>query len=351
MKSSCDISDNMTLKSQWAGYVARIKESRSMFRVLTGKPNEVSALDIFEALIFKYKLKSGLLDHIAVHFLPIISEFINQLQTLSRTFYEHNSLEGELLKNYASKELAFDALTLDNENGSNKESHDGNLSVPPLSKVFKKCEGSEVSHYKHTKRKETTKRCLKKNCVAAVRFGGSCICPSSQDKDKKERRNSKTEKETQSDVKLDANNSQTGRSIKSFTCEWCKRVFPSSTKLSAHMSKCCEDTQPSKLPEVFLCNECNFAFFSQNNLWVHKEQDCNYLELIGRQLITSAEQLKALKKYKCGVCQEEYRSHSRMLYHLSRCRRGPYKCELCQEQFDIKKALNLHKKKSHRQDA
>ena len=60
------------------------------------------------------------------------------------------------------------------------------------------------------------------------------------------------------------------------------------------------------------------------------------------------EKLKALKKYKCGLCHEEYRSIPRMSYHLPRCTQGPYKCELCNEEYTFKKDLNLHKKKEHK---
>jgi hypothetical protein len=72
------------------------------------------------------------------------------------------------------------------------------------------------------------------------------------------------------------------------------------------------------------------------------------VQLSGKQLITNLEILKALKKYKCGLCHEEYRSMRRMSYHLPRCTQGPYKCELCAEEYMFKKDLNLHKKKLHR---
>jgi hypothetical protein len=72
------------------------------------------------------------------------------------------------------------------------------------------------------------------------------------------------------------------------------------------------------------------------------------MQLTEKQLITDLEMLTALKKYKCGLCREEYRSTARMSYHLPRCTQGPYKCELCTEEYMFKKDLNLHKKKSHR---
>ena len=41
---------------------------------------QAATLDIFETLIFNYKVKIGLLDPLAIHFLAIVTELTNQLQ-------------------------------------------------------------------------------------------------------------------------------------------------------------------------------------------------------------------------------------------------------------------------------
>lgn len=68
----------------------------------------------------------------------------------------------------------------------------------------------------------------------------------------------------------------------------------------------------------------------------------------GRQLAASLERLRTLRKFRCGLCKEEFRSMERMMYHLTRCTGGPYRCELCFQKYDFPKDLNQHKKKVHR---
>ncbi|XP_021913906.1 zinc finger protein 37 homolog isoform X5 [Zootermopsis nevadensis] len=115
---------------------------------------------------------------------------------------------------------------------------------------------------------------------------------------------------------------------------------------------------PENLP-FYCCNMCLVVFKTCKEFEVHICKNGgnnldgettlhNYMQLTERQLITDLEILTSLKKYKCGLCHEEYRSMARMSYHLPRCTQGPYKCELCTEEYTFKKDLNLHKKKSHR---
>ncbi|KAJ9577795.1 hypothetical protein L9F63_005614 [Diploptera punctata] len=177
------------------------------------------------------------------------------------------------------------------------------------------------------------------------------------------------------------------RNSKTYKCTFCNLVFTTRRTLMSHLNQAhksendpptedisngsctvsedsviefSEETQllPENLP-FFCCQTCLLVYKTHKEFESHvckngstaMEEGTilhNYIEMTGRHLITNMDILKALKKYKCGLCHEEYRSIPRMSYHLPRCTRGPYKCELCTEEYAFKKDLNLHKKKAHK---
>ncbi|PSN36720.1 hypothetical protein C0J52_11491 [Blattella germanica] len=353
---------------------------------------KAAALDIFDELKFNYKVKIGLLDPVAIHFVAIVTELSNQLQISELSERKSESHEPVLLS------VKSDDFTTNGEplvfsfyEDSNHHLTEVNFSTKNYQKVPK-------DNIKITSSPKQRQRILKPNL-----------------------------KKSEGQGKLDRKNVVAAiKDNKSFKCNFCGSNFTTEVKLTAHLPKCQKNVQAlrkgkAKQAKVNKCNFCDLEFTLRrslinhiNNLHkaqmemvkeevsdasyavsddsiielteilllpenlpffccrtclavykTHKEfethickiggNSCeegtildNYIQMTGMQLFNDLEQLKSLKKYKCGLCHEEYRSIPRMSYHLPRCTQGPYKCELCTEEYTFKKDLNLHKKKAHK---
>ncbi|GLH15056.1 Protein suppressor of hairy wing [Gryllus bimaculatus] len=162
-----------------------------------------------------------------------------------------------------------------------------------------------------------------------------------------------------------------------YKCNVCEVTFSSQRLLNSHRQQSHgneTDQQPAddsmlysvvevqSLPEnlpFYCCKTCLFVYKTPVDFEAHscKEVSDNtesegyvgdYFHLLGKYLVSNPDLLARMRKFRCGTCCEEYRSLSRMLYHLLRCTQGPYPCELCGLECASKRELNGHKRKAHR---
>ncbi|XP_063236568.1 zinc finger protein 117-like isoform X4 [Bacillus rossius redtenbacheri] len=266
---------------------------RNVFLNLEQFLQKVAALDIFEALIFNYKIKSSdWLEPSALHFGSSVAEFSKQLEETLRVFYAQR-----LEQLQQGQPAAREALG---------------------------AEGTAGAQHAQLAQTYTCELCSRK---------------------------------FQSVAKLSAHISRSHRHRGSSRCDICELQLSSPGELLSHNQTVHDSAQQlsgDDFPSLpFLC--CRTCLSAHKTLQGFTAHTCSQApgtageaRGAGQQLVASTDHLRALRKYRCGLCREEYRSQARMLYHLERCRQGPYLCELCAHQFPSKKELNLHKKKAHR---
>ncbi|XP_023722653.1 zinc finger protein 271 isoform X2 [Cryptotermes secundus] len=377
---------------------------------------KAATLDIFETLIFNYKVKIGLLDPLTAHFLAIVTELASQLQLLSQETSEQKDFVDTLQISVCNSDL--------NIRGSDSRmSEPVVLSIKTEDSTGKK-DSLEFSLFNDDNNHSEIRLPIK-NSKLSVSTVSSKEAGSTRLKQRSEKLSQKKSENQGKPVRKTETGSEIYEVSKCFKCEMCNS-FVTETKLVIHVAKCQKDVSSttkakSRGSKIYSCNHCEMVFTARRFLTAHTSRthkvgndiateeisnglctvsedstglndeiqllpenlpflccktclvvykthkefevhicknggNClnegtildKYVQLSGNKLITNLERLKALKKYKCGLCHEEYRSMRRMSYHLPRCTQGPYKCEICTEEYMFKKDLNLHKKKLHK---
>ncbi|XP_067013593.2 zinc finger protein 37 homolog isoform X2 [Anabrus simplex] len=350
---------------------------------------KVARLDVFEVLVFNYKIKMGLMDPLVVHFLSMVTELAHQLEILAQGCNDSKDILPEIPVSVPQDISLIDEGANLANNIPLEKLEGAEVICPLLPSVPALCkdESSDKSHLEKIEKDDIS--------VDYVEDKSDSDSKKADDLDRTDRR-----------VKKDARVCH--------KCDLCNRKFPSRTKLILHVARCPMTKDKIKLEGLF-CEDCDLSFTSQQLLDSHinknhkppstipdeisgsngADESCPSLDdlpdnlpffcckkcytvyrssaefqyhsckdggrnvtpsakmsdrehLSGKNLITSVERLKLLRKYRCSICREEYRSMNRILYHLPRCTYGPYKCEVCSSEYSTRKDLNLHKKKAHR---
>ncbi|XP_069683564.1 zinc finger protein 37-like isoform X2 [Periplaneta americana] len=290
---------------------------------------KAAALDIFEALIFNYKLKIGLLDPLAFHFLGIVADLANQLQLL----YQETREQKEYLETFqvaiANPELcirkpdthfihATDPLLLSVKTEEHPITVENDPIVLPL--------------YDDVPEAPAAAKSCAKSPTAAVCKQKQKISRASPSK--------KGEDQAKSHGKNEDQDLENGR--QSFRCSLCHSNFSSEDELLAHFSKCRKHapTQTKAKPKtsrIYKCSHCDSEFTARKFLTTHVNRthksgnaampedasngSCGMLE-DSITILTEETQLQTenLPFYCCKVCQVAFKVHNDFEAHL--CRNG-----------------------------
>ncbi|XP_046993040.1 oocyte zinc finger protein XlCOF6-like [Schistocerca americana] len=372
--------------------------------------HKVAQLGVFEALIFNYKLKVGVLEPASNLFKPIVNELINELQLVIQeqalvgpysqpAVTSPQNLNGVRIETCSSNEegktdttrtnesvvLSFceidystkdiqnltslhnvnEADSTNHETPSNFQDGDGNGNEGVVTENIDSPK-ENVKACKTLRRKQKDERCCKtENDV----MGKSSHMQDTGNNDSRSRFfmcpvcNRKFLKESRLAAHLSKCGKAKGKAETRF-CEYCDMGFSSQRVLNLHIERIhklplastesastagdtisLKDDFPDDLP-FFCCVVCQSAYKSVSDFVTHACKDASLK--LGREAVASAEHLRQLRKFLCGLCREEFRSLARTLYHLARCSGGPYRCELCPNKYDYPRELNQHKSKAHR---
>ncbi|XP_049777428.1 zinc finger protein 26-like isoform X2 [Schistocerca cancellata] len=314
--------------------------------------HKVAQLGVFEALIFNYKLKVGVLEPASNLFKPIVNELINELQLV----IQEQALVGPYSQPVVTSPQNLNGVRIEtcssNEEGKTDTTRTNESVVLSFCEIdYSTKDIQNLTSLHNVNEADSTNHETPSNFQDGDGNGNEGVVTENIDSPKENVKACKTLRRKHKDERCcKTENDVTGKSShiqdtvnndsrsRFFVCPVCNRKFLKESRLAAHLSKC---GKAKGKAETRFCEYCDMGFSSQRVLNLH-------IERLGREAVASAEHLRQLRKFLCGLCREEFRSLARTLYHLARCSGGPYRCELCPNKYDFPRELNQHKSKAHR---